>query len=221
PRTSSRFDRGFLRFRRGERPAPDPARDGPAPAGPARPPGRFVGDWQSSARRAAGERTRSLAPRARRAKSGRAQLFGAGGLRAVPWKSVESGYLPPLDLTQQRVVGELQAQRSHRNHLLVQHRVAVAAGDVLVLILAAADPVVLAAARIDVLHHVVSIRVLSELGDGIAPGLDSAWDVYVDQKILVLRMLEHRLGKRTSEALGGTEIHGGPAHQAEGDRRDP
>src|SRR4029453_873291 len=46
------------------------------------------------------------------------------------------------------LVGQVQHQGSDRDALVAQHDVAVAAGDVLVLVLVAADPVVRAAARV-------------------------------------------------------------------------
>src|SRR5262249_33147628 len=180
-RTSSRHGRAFLRSGPDEKFGSDPARG--APAGFAARPGRSVATSNARVPPTDGRRRTARARRrARRARSLRAELSRAAELPAVLWKSVESGYLPISNLVQQRVVGELQTQRGHRNHFLVQHRIAVAARNVLVLILAAADPVVLAAARIDILDHVVPIRVLSELGDGVAARLDSTRDVDVHQQ---------------------------------------
>src|SRR5215472_3226355 len=127
---------------------------------------------------------------------------------------------PPLELAQQLLVREVELQRRHRDEAIVDRRIAIAAGNILVLILAAADPVVLAAARVHVLHHVVAVGMLAEPGDGVTRPLNVGWNVDVEKHLGRRRILERGPGQLLSEFRRGPKVESRASDEAEGDGRN-
>ena len=91
----------------------------------------------------------------------------------------EAVHRPARHLREHPVVGEVELERGDGDAALAQHHVAIAARNVLVLVLVAADPVVLAPAGIDLLHDIGPVGMLAEARDDVAIGLPVG-DVDVD-----------------------------------------
>src|SRR5262249_36228519 len=89
-----------------------------------------------------------------------------------------------------------------------------------VLVAAAADPVVLAAARVVALDHVAGVAVAAEPGDLIALGRAVRGDVDVEQHPRGEPVHKRGPGDRGGEARGMLELEDAAAHQAERDGRN-
>src|SRR6185369_9956038 len=92
--------------------------------------------------------------------------------------------------------------------------------DVLVLVAAAADPVVLATARVVALEHVSGVAMTAQPGDLVALGGPMRGDVDVEQHALGQPVLEGGARDGGREPRGVLELEGAAGGEAEGDGRN-